>query len=39
MPELTEGRHAGEFLVSEGNGRISREIITVLSGGNCRRWA
>jgi hypothetical protein len=32
MPELTEGRHAGEFLVSEGNGRISREIITVLSG-------
>jgi hypothetical protein len=32
MPELIEGRHAGEFLVSEGNGRISREIITVLSG-------
>jgi hypothetical protein len=32
MPELTEGRHAGDFLVSEGNGRISREIITVLSG-------
>jgi hypothetical protein len=32
MPELIEGRHAGEFLVSEGNGRISRETITVLSG-------
>ena len=32
MPVLTEGRYAGEFLVSEGNGRISRETITVLSG-------
>ena len=32
MPELQEGRYAGEFLVSEGNGRISRETITVLSG-------
>ena len=32
MPVLTEGRFAGEFLVSEGNGRISRETITVLSG-------
>jgi len=32
MPELQEGRYAGEFVVSEGNGRISREIITVLSG-------
>jgi hypothetical protein len=32
MPELTEGRYGGEFLVSEGNGRISRETITVLSG-------
>jgi hypothetical protein len=32
MPELQEGRYAGEFLVSEGNGRISREVITVLSG-------
>jgi Bacteriophage lambda head decoration protein D len=34
MPVLNEGRYAGEFLVSEGNGRISREIITVLSGQN-----
>ena len=32
MPELQEGRCAGEFLVSEGKGRISRESITVLSG-------
>ncbi|MGH6898651.1 MAG: head decoration protein, partial [Geminicoccaceae bacterium] len=32
MPELLEGRYAGEFVVSEGNGKISRETITVLSG-------
>ena len=32
MPVLTEGRYAGEFIVSEGNGKISRETITVLSG-------
>ena len=32
MPELSECRYAGEFIVSEGNGRISRETITVLSG-------
>jgi hypothetical protein len=32
MPELTEGRYGGEFLVSEGNGRISRDTIIVLSG-------
>jgi hypothetical protein len=34
MPVLNEGRYAGEFLVSEGNGRISRETITILSGQN-----
>jgi hypothetical protein len=34
MPELQEGRYAGEFIVSEGNGKISRETITVLSGQN-----
>jgi hypothetical protein len=34
MPLLNEGRYAGEFVVSEGNGRISRETITVLSGQN-----
>jgi hypothetical protein len=32
MPELQEGRYAGEFVVSEGNGKISRETITVVSG-------
>ena len=32
MPVLNEGRYAGEFVVSEGNGKISRETITVLSG-------
>jgi Bacteriophage lambda head decoration protein D len=32
MPELQEGRYAGEFVVSEGNGTISRETITVLAG-------
>jgi hypothetical protein len=32
MPELLEGRHAGEFIVAEGNGTISRETVTVLSG-------
>jgi hypothetical protein len=32
MAELSEGRYAGEFVVSEGNGKISRETITVLSG-------
>ena len=32
MPEVLEGRYAGEFIVSEGNGTISRDSITVLSG-------
>jgi hypothetical protein len=32
MTELTEGRHAGEFIVSEANGSRSREHITVVSG-------
>jgi head decoration protein D len=34
MPVLNEGRYAGEFVVSDGNGRISRETITILSGQN-----
>src|SRR4051794_5109645 len=29
---LTEARHAGEFLISEGDGHQSRDNITVLSG-------
>ena len=32
MPVMTEGQHTGEFIVSEGNGSISRETITVLNG-------
>jgi hypothetical protein len=39
MPVLNEGRYAGEFIVSEGNGRISRETITVLSGQNLQAAA
>ncbi len=34
MPVLSEGQHAGEFLVSEANGSRSRETITVVSGQN-----
>jgi hypothetical protein len=34
MPVLNEGRYASEFIVSEGNGRISRETITILFGQN-----
>ena len=29
---VTETRKAGEFLISEGNGNISREEVTVVSG-------
>jgi len=32
MATQTEAAHAGEFIVSEGNGNISREGITVVSG-------
>jgi hypothetical protein len=32
MTTLTEGQHAGGFLVSEANGSRSREQITVLDG-------
>lgn len=39
MPELTESRHAGEFLVSQGNGSISRETVTILSGQNLEAGA
>jgi len=34
MTELTEGQHKAEFLVTEANGSLSREAITVLSGQN-----
>jgi Bacteriophage lambda head decoration protein D len=39
MPVLNEGRYAGEFVVSEGNGKIWRETITVLSGQNVQDGA
>lgn len=29
---FTEGKHPGEFLLSEANGTLSRETITILSG-------
>jgi hypothetical protein len=32
----TEGKHAGEFLVSEAPGSRSREVVTVLSGQNLK---
>jgi len=32
MTTLTEGQHAGEFIVSEANGLRSREIKTLISG-------
>jgi len=34
MPILTEGTHAGEFIVSEANGNRSREAVTIVSGQN-----
>ena len=34
MPVLTEGRHKAEFLVTEANGSLSRESVTILSGQN-----
>lgn len=32
MTTLTEGTHSGEFLVSEANGTLSRESVTVAAG-------
>ena len=32
MTVLTEGRHPGEFLMTEANGQRSRENITIASG-------
>lgn len=36
MPSLTEGKHTGEFILSEANGDLSREQIIVLSGENLK---
>jgi len=32
MATLSEGQHAGEFLISEANGHLSREAVTVANG-------
>lgn len=32
MATLTEGRHAGEFIISEANGHRSRDTLTALTG-------
>lgn len=32
MTIFTEGKHAGEFIMSEGDGAISRENVTIVSG-------
>jgi len=34
MTELTEGQHKAEFLVSEANGSLSRDVVTILHGQN-----
>lgn len=34
MALKTEGKHAGEFIVSEANGTRSRGVVTVVSGQN-----
>lgn len=36
MTVLTEGQHTGEFLVTEANGSLSRETVTVLSSQNLK---
>lgn len=36
MTELTEEQHAGEFIVTEANGSLSRESATILSGQNLK---
>lgn len=32
MTAIAEGRHAGEFIMSEANGQRSRENVTIVSG-------
>lgn len=39
MPVLTEGQHAGEFIVSEANGWRSRDRVTVAEGENLKAGA
>lgn len=39
MPTLTEGAYAQGFIISEGNGTISRENVTLISGQNLKAGA
>ena len=39
MTALTEGRHAGEFILSEANGQRSREAVTIDTGQNLQAGA
>lgn len=39
MTTFTEDLHAGAFIVSEGNGKISREVVTIASGQNLKAGA
>lgn len=32
MPAITEGRHTAEYILSEANGHLSRDTVTILSG-------
>lgn len=32
MPTLTEGKRTAEFLLSEGEGAISRDVVTIVAG-------
>lgn len=32
MPVFTEGRHTAEYILSEANGHLSRDKVTILSG-------
>lgn len=34
MTTLTEGNYSAEFVLSEANGKRSREVVTILSGEN-----
>lgn len=32
MPVLLEGKHPGEFIAAQGNGDLSRDLITLITG-------
>ena len=39
MTTLTEGRHTGEYIVSEANGTLSRDVVTLITGQNLQPGA